>query len=66
VREVIAGSFGLGAALCVTGIALFAAIDVDAFPVSLLVVLGWLLALVPLAILRWRAMKRSADSSSQV
>jgi basic amino acid/polyamine antiporter, APA family len=66
VREVIAGSLGLGAALCVTGIALFAAIDVDAFPVSLLVVLGWLLALVPLAILRWRAMKRSADSSSQV
>jgi hypothetical protein len=60
VREVLAGSLGLGAALCITTIALFAAFDAEVLPVSLLVVPGWLLALVPLVMLRRRALKRSA------
>jgi basic amino acid/polyamine antiporter, APA family len=60
VREVLAGSLGLGAALCITTIALFAAFDAEVLPASLLVVPGWLLALVPLVMLRRRALKRSA------
>jgi basic amino acid/polyamine antiporter, APA family len=59
-RQVVAGSLGLSAALCITAIALFAALDRDALPLSLLVVLGWLIALIPLLALRWQALKRAA------
>jgi basic amino acid/polyamine antiporter, APA family len=66
IRKVASGLLGLGAALSITAIALFVALDVAAFPVSLFVVLGWLMALVPLVALRWQALKRSPAALRRV
>jgi len=60
VKVMISKVLGFCAALCITAIAFGAGFDLNSIPMSLLVDLGWLAALIPFAAVRWRKLKRSA------
>jgi hypothetical protein len=65
-RKVVASKLlGFGAALTMTAIALGAGFDLKRPSMSLLVVMGWLVALVPFAAVRWRTLKRSRASPAR-